>query len=139
MQPHPPGPGVDRKSTHLETLGSIANRMRLGSLLAKGWSVMVVAMLLAVATDPRYGRFAWLAVFLAIAFWMLDAHFSRQVRLFRKVQAKVRSQSDSQVDFRLDTSPVDNEKDAFATVLFSPAVSVFHAGVLLLIAVVRAR
>jgi uncharacterized membrane protein len=111
--------------------------MSVGSFLLKVWAIATVAALLAVATDPEHARFAWLALFMALAFWMLDAHFSRQRRLFRKTHERVRSQSESEVDFNMDTAPVDSEAASWGSVLFSRELGAFYGVVVVLIAIVR--
>jgi hypothetical protein len=128
---------VDKKRTHLAMIRSIINRMSWGSWLVKLWSVLSVASLLAIAVQPSRTRFAWLALFMAIEFWELDAHFVRQRRLFSETYERVRSQSEAEVDFSMDTAVVDSDAAAWATVLLSWPLGVFHATVVGLVAVAR--
>jgi hypothetical protein len=128
---------MKRKQAHLTVIQAIINRMSIGSVLLRAWSVLIVAGLLAVAADPMHARFAWLAVFMAIAFWMLDAHFLRQTRLFRKTYVRVQSQPESAVDFLLDTTPVDSEADAWRSVLLSKMPGAFYGAVIGSIAAIR--
>ena len=116
---------------------AIINRMSAGSFVIKGWSVLIVSALLAVATNQAHARFAWLALFMAIAFWMLDAHFLRQKRLFRKTYDRVQSLQESEVDFNMDTAPVDGEAASYGSALFSSALGAFHGTIVLLVAAVR--
>jgi len=64
-------PTLDRKHEHLATLRAIVRRMALGAVLLEGWSVLTAAALLVAAHDEA--RFAWLALFMAIAFWLLTS------------------------------------------------------------------
>src|SRR4051794_9445728 len=104
------------KETHLAIIRAVVNRMSRGSVVLRAWSVLIVGALVALTTDPVHARFAWLAIFMAICFWMLDAHVLRQARLYRKVHDRVRNTPESEVEFLLDTSAVDTERDAFRTV-----------------------
>jgi hypothetical protein len=128
------GANVEKKRAHLAMIQSIINRMSVGSWLLKGWSVLVASALLAVAANATRARFAWLALFMAIAFWILDAHFLRQERLFRKTYERVRNLDESEVDFSMDTALVDSEAAAWGTVLLSKALGVFHGSVVGLVA-----
>jgi hypothetical protein len=128
---------LDRKSEHLATIQAIVRRMALGAVLLEGWSFLIVAGLLAVAHDPEWARFAWLALFLAILFWMLDAYLSRQKLLFRSLHERVRAQPEAEIEYTLDTSPVDREAYAWRSVFFMRRLVLFHGGVILAIAVIR--
>lgn len=128
---------VDKKRRHLAMIRTLINRMVAGSFLVKGWSVAVVAALLAVAAQPPHARFAWLALFLGILFWGLDAHLLRQQRLFRKLYERVQKLDEADVDFCMDTAPVDGEASAFGSALFSSRLGLFYGAVIALIAVAR--
>ena len=130
---------LDKKRAHLRLIRSIANRMRVGSSLLRIWSVAVVAALLAVATTPAQARFAWLALFMALAFWMLDAHFSRQALLFRRTYDRVLSLPESELDFDLSTAPVDSDDVAFSTIFLSKALGAFYGIIVVLIILVQLR
>src|SRR5262245_1966952 len=125
------------KDSHLETIRAVVNRMAIGSMVLRAWSVLIVGALVAITADPVHARFAWLAIFMAICFWMLDAYLLRQARLYRKVQERVRQTPESEIDFLLDTSAVDTDADAFRTVAFSVNPGIFYVGLIASVAVVR--
>jgi len=127
----------DKKRAYLRTIRTIANRMRVGSALIRLWSITVVAALVALATNPAQGRFAWLALAMALGFWMLDAYFSRQERLFRKTYERVMSLPESEVDFDSGTAPVDSEELSFSSIFLSGALSAFYGIIVSLIIVIR--
>src|SRR5687767_10700504 len=104
---------TEPRSVHLVLLRALTRRLALGSVLLKGWVVVLVAGLLALASNPSYARWAWLALVIAIAFWMLDAGLLRQRRLYQRAYRRARLVSDAQVDFTLDTSAVDSDRDAW--------------------------
>jgi len=111
--------------------------MALASLLVRGWSALLVAALLAVAWHAEYARFAWLALFMALTFWLLDAYYVRQQRLFAKAHARIASGALGEADFSLDTSPVDSAADAWGAVLWARGPGIFHGAVLGAIALSR--
>lgn len=113
-------------------------RMTWGSRLVKLWSALLATALMVVATEPGLARFAWLALFMAIAFWVLDAHYLRQRRLFVATRRRVEEMPEAQVDYSMDTTVVDDEESAWGSVLLSPPAWMFHVGVIGGIAVLRA-
>lgn len=125
-----PARAQSAKRAHLETLRRITRRMAAGSTLLRVWTVLLVAALLAVAAIPPHTRFAWLAVFLTIVLWLLDAHFVRQARLFRKVRDRARATPADQLELVLDTKSVETESDSYRSVLFSKAPLAYYASVL---------
>ena len=126
-----------RKATHLETIQSVVTRMTWGSRLVKLWSVLTVSALVVVASKPPFARFAWLALFMAIAFWILDAHYLRQRRLFVATRERVEQMDEVDVDFSMDTAPVDDEESSWGSVLLSRSASAFHCTVIGAIAIAR--
>jgi hypothetical protein len=115
----------------------IIRRMAVGAMLLKGWSFLVVAALLAVASSPARARFAWLGLFMAIAFWALDAHLLRQELLFQKLHERVRELPEASIDFAMDTAPVDSEELAWRSVFFAQRLLLFHGAIIAGIVIFR--
>lgn len=97
--------------------------------MARVWSALLVAALLSLATTPEHARFAWLGLFMAIAFWVLDAHFKRQELLMQRLAEHTRELSESEIDFSMDTSQVDDEDVAWGSVLLSSPLWLFHGAI----------
>lgn len=125
---------VDRKRHHLTTLRAIGRRMLVGSALVRLWAVLVVAALLAVAANPVWIRFEWLALFMAIVFWGIDAHLARQRILFERTRERVRQMADADIEYTLDTSAVDGEAAAWSSMFLSPNLAAFYGTIIGLIA-----
>jgi hypothetical protein len=126
-----------RRRTHLATLSAITGRLAAGSWLLRAWAGLLIGALLAVASHPVYPRWSWLALALAIGFWMLDAFLLRGVRLFRKERTRVEGLPESELELSLDTSAVDTPADAWSNVLFDVRLLLFHGAVIAAILVVR--
>lgn len=120
---------MENKRAHLEMIQAVVNRMSVNSFLLKGWSVVLVSALFALAAGDSQALFVYIAYFPVIAFWMLDAYFLRQERLFRKLYDRVRHLAETDVDFSMDTSVVDGEVVAWAAVVFSKTLRPFHGTV----------
>jgi len=125
----------DRKNEYLATIRAIVRRMALGAVLLEGWSVLTAAALLVAAHDEA--RFAWLALFMAIAFWLLDAHLCRQKLLFGRLHERVQALPEAELSYTLDTSPVDREAYAWRSVFFMRRLLLLHGGVILGIGIIR--
>ena len=120
---------MENKRAHLEMIQAVVNRMSINSFLLKGWSVVLVSALFALAAGGPQRMFVYLAYFPAIAFWVLDGYFLRQERLFRKLYDRVRHFDGQQVDFSMDTSVVCGEVSSWGRVTASKTLMLFHGAV----------
>jgi len=121
---------MDNKRAHLQMIQAIVDRMSVNSFLLKGWSVVLVSALFALAAGGSQKLFVYLAYFPAIAFWMLDGYYLRQERLFRKLYDRVRSLDEPDVDFSMDTSIVRGEVSEWSGVAVSKTLAIFHGAVI---------
>lgn len=81
----------EASEAHLGFIQDTIARMANNSFLLKGWTVSVTAGILAfVATGPN-PLFAWIGLFPTTAFWLLDAYYLKQERLYRKLYDDVRA------------------------------------------------
>jgi uncharacterized membrane protein len=120
---------MENKRAHLEMIQAVINRMSDNSFLLKGWSVVLVSALFALAAGDSQVLFVYLAYFPAVAFWILDGYFLSQERLFRKLYDRVRAIAESEVDFSMDTSSVRPDDGAWFTVVCSRTLLIFHGTV----------
>jgi len=80
---------MERKLKHLEILQATITRMANNSFLIKGWCITLVAAILALASQGSNQRIILISYLPIIMFWILDAYFLRQERLFRKLYEKI--------------------------------------------------
>ncbi len=121
---------MENKLAHLQMLQSIIARMASNSFSLKGWSVVLVSALFALAAADADPRFVYLAYFPAVAFWLLDGYFLRQERLFRKLYDRVRTMDSSKIDFSMDTSVVVAQVSSWIKVCASNTLRIFHGTVI---------
>lgn len=69
-------------ATHLGFVQDAIARLSRHSFTIKGWSVTVVVALLGFGTKEANGDFAWLALFAALVFAVLDAYYLALERAF---------------------------------------------------------
>lgn len=120
---------MERKQKHLEMILRIVDRLSTNSFLLKGWSVVLVSALFALAAKDAKMVFVYLCYFPAFAFWGLDAFFLRQERSYRQLYDKVRSLPEDSVDFSMDTSSVCGLAKPWFETCFSKTLLAFHGTV----------
>lgn len=118
------------KHAHLDMIQGVVNRFSHNSFLLKGWSVVLVSAMFALATNDAAVLFVYLAYFPTISFWGLDGYFLRQERLFRRLYDRVRLLPENEIDFSMKTSIVVPEVDPWHSVCVSKTLVAFHGVVL---------
>lgn len=74
---------------HLKLVQGVITRMGQNSFALKGWSVTLVAALMALAVNAHRRAYALLGLFPSVIFWALDAYYLCQERRFRDVYDEV--------------------------------------------------
>lgn len=121
---------------HLEMVQAVVSRMASNSFWLKGWSVTLLAAILALAAKDAQPCIALLAAVPVLVFWLLDAYFLRQERMYRKLYDYVRLHRSEDVDFSLDATRFAGEVRGLAGVMFSVTLYWFYAGLLAVTAAV---
>lgn len=124
---------MEKKMKHLEMIQGVINRLAGNSSSLKGWGVVLVSALFALsAKDPN--KFLVFLTFLpALAFWILDGYYLRQEKLFRKHYDLVREKDESEIDFSMDTSSVEEDVPGWFSVCRSTTLSIFYGTIMLII------
>jgi len=127
---------MEKKLKHLEMLHAVISRMAKNSFLLKGWNVVLVSAIFALASSESRSQLVYLAYLPMVMFWFLDSYFIRQERLFRKLYDKVRAMGEGHIDFSMDTVPFETEVASWFRVAFSRTLLLFHGTILLTITAV---
>lgn len=128
---------TEERIKHLEMLQQIITRMASNSFLLKGWTVTLVAAILALIDKTQLHTVGWVALLPILSFWMLDGYFLRQERLFRKLYDYVRQlPNNSAVDFDMNTSNVGGNVSCVLEVMFSNTLLFFYLGLVVAVCVV---
>jgi hypothetical protein len=80
----------DNQIKHLEMIQAVVARLGGNGFLIKGWAVTVAGAFIGFAVDRRQWGLALLALAPTLLFWLLDASFLRNERLFRDLFDRVR-------------------------------------------------
>lgn len=124
---------MDKTIAHLGFIQGVITRMGANSFLLKGWSVTLVAAMFALAVKDADKRFMLIAYFPVFVFWVLDAFFLHQEKLFRKLYVEVASGAISSDNFTLDTSNVRERVPSGIAVFFSKTLFPFHGAIVLVV------
>jgi hypothetical protein len=113
---------------HLKFIQQATTRMASNSFLVKGWSVTLLSAIFAIAASKDgLHRMIWIGLLPLITFWMLDAIFLRQERLYRKLWDHLRvGTQEAQTDFSMDTSVATTEVGSWVQACFSKTLGLFH-------------
>ncbi len=124
---------MEKKIRHLEMLQAIIQRMATNSFTLKGWNVILVSAIFALASGPVKFHLVYVAYLPAFMFWILDGYFLHQERLFRKLYDKVRNTAEDAIDFSMDTTPVSDQVVSWPCVMISKTLFLFHGAIVLTI------
>jgi hypothetical protein len=130
------GETMEQKLKHLELVQGVINRMAHCSFLLKGWSVILLSGLVALAAKETNPLFVYLAYLPVIAFWILDGYYLYQERLYRKLYSEVRQTSPEDIDFGMNASRFKGaDKATWPESIFSTTMLLFH-GILTLTVII---
>lgn len=121
------GNNMESKIAYLGFIQEVIKRMASNSFLLKGWSVTLISALFALSAKDANENYVIISYFPALLFWLLDAFYLHQEKLFRELY-KVASYEDSALPiFSMDTSSVRTTVDSYSKVALSKTIFPFHA------------
>lgn len=126
---------------HLEFIQNAISRMSQNSYLLKGWTVTLVAATFAVSISVGSVWLVATALFPTVAFALLDAHYLRGERLFRRLYDAVRrdrdkgrhEQTDQVEAFSMDTQPYEKDVKEMWEIMASVSIFAFYGSIALVI------
>ncbi len=119
---------MERKLKHLEFAQAVVNRLSTNSFLLKGWSVVLITGLFALAAAKDSKGFAVFSLAPAIALWGLDGYFLALERNYRDMYKKIRVLTPEKIDFDMELVVVNGNMD-FMRACFSKTLLVFHGAI----------
>lgn len=117
------------KAAYLAMIQLIITRMGANSFILKGWNVTLVSALFALSVKDSNSKFVMIAFLPALVFWVLDAYYLRQERLFRKLhdEASLSTSQNQLVPlFSLSTGKYQSTVEGMASTMFSSTVFFLH-------------
>lgn len=114
----------------LDLIQNCIGRMAKNSFMLKGWSISLMAVVLALTADRLNALFLLCSVFIPLlCFWYLDAFFLRTERMYRKMYEWVlKERANNSVEFQYDLNPKRFEKyvDSIFGIMRSDTLLVFY-------------
>ena len=130
---------MESKLKHLEMIQGVINRLASNSFRIKGWTVVLVAALVAVLAREGRIEFAHIALFPVLLFWGLDGYFLWQERRFRSLYDNVRSKEESEIDYSMDTGSLPKiARNTWLGATFSITLFVFYAALVISVILITA-
>jgi len=114
------------KIAHLQMIQAVVSRLAQNSFLLKGWSVLLISASFALASRDTDLAFIYLAYLPVVSFWLLDAYYLRQEKLFRALHDLVRETDEADIDYSMSTESVGPEVEPLGSVAVSSTILGFH-------------
>jgi len=116
----------ERTLKHLELIQGVINRLGGNSFAIKTWAVGIISAILVLGVERQLRRgLILIALVPALVFWLLDAYYLRQERLFRSLYDAVRANKlpASAGPFAMRTKDYESEApNTYPSVLFSATI-----------------
>lgn len=116
----------EKKIKHLELVQAVINRLANNSFLVKGWCVTLVAAVLGLLSKDTNKRLVIIVYFLIVMFWILDAYFLYQEKLFRNLYNQVRGTNNEDIDFSMNAYEINENKTNWAGAFLSKTMFLFY-------------
>lgn len=120
----------ENKIKHLEFIQAIITRMNSNSFQIKSWAITIIAAFLALYASGSNPKYILAAIVPTLIFWLLDAYYLQQERIFRALYNDVASER-RVADFSM---PINEYGKSFWYAFFSRTVGgLYFLGILFLI------
>jgi uncharacterized membrane protein len=120
---------MSSKEKHLDYIQGAINRMAGNLFFLKGWSVTLVAALFALSAKDADRLYMLMAYYPLLIFWLLDGYFLSQERRFRSLYNRVRTLSEDEIDFSMDTASFKSEPgNSWFGATFSRTLLIYYFG-----------
>lgn len=122
--------GSENKLKHLELIQNIITRMANNSFLLKGWNLTILAALIGLNKDGLDGTIISIGFILTLAFWILDAYYLSQERIFRAHYDEVRIKEENNIDFSMKLDGDQTAEMDWFVVFYSMPLSLLYIGLI---------
>ena len=118
---------MEYKSKHLELIQGVINRMAGNLFFLRGWTITLIAALIAIFIKELNSGYIYFLAVIVLVFWILDAFFLSQERLYRDLYNHVRKLKEEGIDFSMDTSKFKKyKKNSMVYAMFSLTLLIFY-------------
>ncbi|EMY3484219.1 hypothetical protein [Flavobacterium psychrophilum] len=117
---------MEKKIKHLEFLQLVITRMNVNSFFLRGWSVTLVSALFAFAAKDTNINYVLITYISTPLFWVLDGYYLSQERKYRDLYNKIRLTEEKDIDFDMNATQVNSNKNSWLTSIFSITQIIFY-------------
>lgn len=117
---------IENKIKHLEFIQLVITRMNVNSFLLRGWSVTLVTALFAFAAKDTNIDYVLITYISTPLFWLLDGYYLSQERKYRDLYNLIRQKSENEIDFNMDATVTNNNKNSWVSSIFSITQIIFY-------------
>ena len=121
----------------IDLIQNCINRMAKNSFMLKGWTISLIAVVLALTADRLDPLFLFCSIFVPVlCFWYLDAFFLRTEKMYRKMYEwvlKARKEENLEYQYDLNPNRFKDKVESQCRVMFSKTLRVFYGVPLLVI------
>lgn len=122
---------MEEKLKHLELIQNIITRMANNSFLLKGWSITIIVALIGINKDGLDGKVIFIGFLVTLLFWILDAYYLAQEKIFRVLYDEVRMKSNDKIDFSMKIETKENNTMNWFVVFCSVPLSILYIGLII--------
>ena len=128
---------ADNLHVHLQMIQGIVTRLGHNSFLLKGWSVILIAALLAFAANTSETLILLVTLVPILAFWGLDGYYLWQERRYRALYNHVRMLDDDNLAYDLNVKASPSTKSVrWLPAVFSRTLIGFYGTILVTLVVI---
>lgn len=122
------------RTEHLQMIQGVIDRISQCSFQLKGWAVTLAAALEIFLKGEAASAYLFVPALPVVAFWLLDARFLRQERMFRALYDNVRTKT-GPADFSMETTAFLHAVPSFLATAGSVTSFGFYGPVLIVLAI----
>ncbi|MEB3380651.1 hypothetical protein VL762_13155 [Flavobacterium psychrophilum] len=100
--------------------------MNVNSFFLRGWSVTLVSALFAFAAKDTNINYVLITYISTPLFWVLDGYYLSQERKYRDLYNKIRLTEEKDIDFDMNATQVNSNKNSWLTSIFSITQIIFY-------------
>ena len=126
----------EEKLKHLEFIQNIVTRMNTNSFMIKGWTVTIVAAILAIYASTKNYYFVLSGVVPTLIFWFLDTYYLTQERKFRGLYNDVAGVSKEPKElkpFEMRPDLYTDGEYSYWKVLRSPTIKYLYSSIVIML------
>ena len=128
---------ADEIQVHLQMIQGVVTRMGTNSFFLKGWGVILVAALLALAANTDDSLVFVLTYLPILAFWGLDGYYLWKERQYRDLYNHVRNKDQLDLHYDLDVKiSAEARQQQLLRAVFSWTPSIFYGTMFVVVTVI---